>query len=409
MKIAIVNDLPIAVETLRRVLRTVNDYELVWVATNGMEAVQKCAAARPDLILMDLLMPIMNGAGATRWIMNTCPCAILLVTSSIQSHLSEVFSAMCDGALDVVLMPILGSQDPQEGGEELLTKIARIAKLIGQPKQSVEIALSDLSRSKYSKKKCHPLPFTKNLTKNPPVGTGKRTTPTRETAPTSPPRNRFQLPSRPANMVKGRSHLPPLVVIGASAGGPKALATILSQLPQDFGAAIAIAQHIDAQFSPGLANWLDRETPLTVELARVGAKPEIGKVLIAGRNDHLVLNSHLTFSYSEYPQEDPYRPSVNALFNSIAQYWPGSAIAVLLTGMGNDGAVGLKSLRSAGWHTIAQDRASCAVYGMPKAAVQLGAAVEVLPLEAIAPKLLTLMPQKRSIFATMIGASSSGG
>lgn len=388
MKIAIVNDLPIAVECLRQVLRTVKQYELVWIATNGVEAVQKCAACRPDLILMDLLMPVMDGVEATRWIMKTCPCAILLVTSSIQAHLSQVFAAMCYGALDVVLIPILGKVDPAQAGTSMLAKIATIAKLIGQPQKSLGL---NLPHPKLSKKHSHPLPLPKN---HPNVGAVRE------------PLRQGRLP-RPANMIGERSHLPPLVVIGASAGGPKALATILSQLPRDFGAAIAIAQHIDAQFTPGLANWLNQQTPLTVELAKVGASPEVGKVLIAGRNDHLLLNSHLTFSYSQYPQDNPYRPSVNALFTSVANHWPSPAIAVLLTGMGTDGAAGLKCLRSAGWHTIAQDQQSCTVYGMPKAAVELGAAVEILPLGAIAPTLLNLLLNHRSKFRNLVGSQSS--
>jgi two-component system, chemotaxis family, response regulator WspF len=117
----------------------------------------------------------------------------------------------------------------------------------------------------------------------------------------------------------------------------------------------------------------------------VGDRPlEVGKVSIAGTNDHLVLQSNLTLKYTKEPLDYPYRPSVDTFFNSVAQHWPGQGVAVLLTGMGKDGAKGLKTLRSIGWHTIAQDRETSVVYGMPKAAAELNAAVQILPLEAIA-------------------------
>ena len=378
MKIAIVNDMPLEVEALRQILKTVNDYEVVWVATNGAEAVQKCAALRPDVILMDLFMPVMDGVEATRSIMKTCPCGILLVTSSIQANLSQIFTAMCCGALDVVVMPVLGTQDPRQAGAAVLLKIAIIGKLIAHPKQSLG---RNLSRSKLSLKNL-PLPNTQPQIKT------------------------FPKPLTAEKSLQRRASLPPLVVIGASAGGPKALATVLSQLPSNFGAAVAIAQHIDTQFAPGLASWLDSQTPLTVELAKVGEKPQVGKVLMAGRNDHLILNSNQTFSYSSEPKNEPYRPSVNALFTSLANHWPRKAIAVLLTGMGSDGALGLKRLRSQGWHTIAQDRESCAVYGMPKAAVKLDAAEKVLPLEAIGPKLIDLVSNHRSKFFPVVRSQS---
>jgi two-component system response regulator WspF len=142
------------------------------------------------------------------------------------------------------------------------------------------------------------------------------------------------------------------------------------------------------QFSAGLVDWLNQQTPLTVRLATVGDRLEKGVVLVAGTNDHLSLRADSTLHYIKEPLDYPYRPSVDVFFKSLAQYWNGKETAVLLTGMGQDGAEGLSLLRSRGWHTIAQDEKSSVVYGMPKAAVQLNAAVEVLPPEAIANRLL---------------------
>ncbi len=330
MRIAIVNDTLIAAEALRRVLKTVPEYEIAWLASNGAQAVAKCLKDTPDLILMDLVMPVMDGVEATHQIMTHSPCAILVVTATVNSHSPKIFEAMGYGALDVVRTPIIGLSGYTEGGANLLSKIATIAKLIG--KQS----------RRRSTLKYYNLPKLSSL----------------------------------------------LVVIGASTGGPQALATILSHLDKNFAAAIVIIQHVDAQFAPGLAEWLDNQTRLSVKVASAGCQIEVGKVLIAGTNEHLVLQSNRTLICTKEPRDYIYRPSVDVFFKSVAQHWPARGVGVLLTGMGKDGAVGLKLLRSAGWHTIAQDQSSSVVYGMPKAAAELGAALEILPIEAIAPALM---------------------
>jgi two-component system response regulator WspF len=181
---------------------------------------------------------------------------------------------------------------------------------------------------------------------------------------------------------------PHLVGIGASAGGPAAIATVLGTLPRDFGAAIVIVQHVDVQFAAGMADWLNRASTLPVRLAREGDVPESGKVLLAGTNDHLELGSSGRLTYTAEPRAYVYRPSADVFFESVVRYWPGAATGVLLTGMGRDGALGLKALRNAGHHTIAQDQATSAVYGMPKAAARLEAAVEILPLAGIGPAIV---------------------
>jgi two-component system response regulator WspF len=174
-----------------------------------------------------------------------------------------------------------------------------------------------------------------------------------------------------------------LVAIGSSTGGPKALATILSKLPSNLNAAIVIVQHVDGHFSSGFADWLNQQIPLPVRLAVPGDYLQKGTVLVAGTNDHLYLNPDLTLCYTKNPIDYPYRPSVNVFFNSLAQHWKKKGTGILLTGMGKDGAEGLNALRLQGWHTIAQNQESCIVYGMPKAAVELNAAVQVLSLENI--------------------------
>ena len=354
MRIAIVNDTVMAVETLRRVLLSDPEYRVAWVARNGAEAVRKCAEDRPDLILMDLQMPVMDGVEATRQIMQRSPCAILIVTASVGKNSAKVFEALGCGARDSVSTPVLGTQGNPKAAELLLSKIATLGKLIRKPASSSNLQESRL-QSAAKLQGTHP-------------------------DAASSARASFSL-------TKLRK-LPYLVAIGSSTGGPKALAAILSQLPGNFGGAIAIVQHVDVQFASGMVDWLNQQTSLPVRLATTGDCLEAGTVHIAGTNDHLYLRPNRTLAYTPDPRDYPYRPSVDVFFQSVARYWQQKGIAVLLTGMGRDGAEGLQKLRAQGWHTIAQNRESCAVYGMPKAAVELNAAVETLAPEAIASTLI---------------------
>jgi chemotaxis response regulator CheB len=162
------------------------------------------------------------------------------------------------------------------------------------------------------------------------------------------------------------------------------LAQIISGLPRDLRATVALVQHVDEQFAPGLASWLAGQTGHDVAAILANDQPIAGRVLLASTNDHLVLTREGTYRYTPDPADYPYRPSVDVFFQSIGQFWPGPIVGVLLTGMGADGAEGLLGLRRAGWHTIAQDQATSVVYGMPKAAAKLNAAVEILPVDQIA-------------------------
>ncbi|MDB9520214.1 chemotaxis-specific protein-glutamate methyltransferase CheB [Roseofilum reptotaenium CS-1145] len=328
MRIAIAHHGAIATATLQRMLEGVADYQVIWTASDGAEAVVKCHQNRPDLILMDLDLPAINGVEATRQIMKQSPCAILIVTANAKQKVAQVYAAIEQGAIDAVDRPVLSGVTPNSA-DRLLSKVAKVGKLL-KPTPS---------------KSFHSLP--------------KRS--------------------------------PPLVAIGASTGGPKALATILSQLPVNFRGAIVIVQHVDAQFSSGLVDWLRQQTPLPVRIAASGDRLLSGTVLVAGTNDHLYLKPNLTLAYTRDPRHNPYRPSVDVFFKSLAQHYTHQGIAVLLTGMGRDGAEGLQLLKGQGWHTIAQDRHSCVVYGMPKAAIELEAAIEVLSLDAIPKGIMSRM------------------
>jgi two-component system response regulator WspF len=346
MRIAIVNDVMMAVEAVRRVVIGSSGHQLAWVALDGEDAVARCAADTPDLILMDLIMPKMGGVEATRRIMAGTPCAIVIVTANVDENSSKVFEAMGAGALDAVNTPVLESPaadsypEAGNGAAALLAKIETIRKLIGA----------------------------------------------------APPNRSSSSPIQSLENHNGSSG--PLVVIGASAGGPAAVAKVLSQLPADFSAPIVIVQHVDSQFSQGLAEWLDYQTPLQVRLAAEGDRPSPAVVLLAANDNHLVFESPTRLTYTRYPLESSYRPSVDVFFKSVAGFWRGEVIAIILTGMGRDGAEGLRAVHEKGHHTIAQDRATSAVYGMPKAAVELQAATEILPLEQIGPRIANLLSQK---------------
>ncbi|MGD0224802.1 MAG: chemotaxis response regulator protein-glutamate methylesterase [Terriglobia bacterium] len=341
MRIAIVNDLSMAVEVLRRIIQSAPEYEVAWTAADGIEAVEKCARDCPDLILMDLIMPLMDGAQATRIIMKQSPCAILVVTATVAGNADKVFEALSGGALDAVATPVLGTSGGIEGGEQLLRKIAIMGRLVAHAK--------------------HQAPAT--------------------------------LPSAPSAAQPVRT--PRLVAMGASTGGPNAVAIILRSLPANLGAALVVVQHLDVQFAPGLVDWLGDQTGLRVSLIRENMRPEPSEVFVAGTNDHLVIGPDLRFHYTADPVDYVYRPSVDEFFLSLDRYWPEPGVACLLTGMGRDGAQGLMALRKAGWRAIAQDERTSIVYSMPRAAVELDARVESLPVDRISAAIIDELGKER--------------
>ncbi len=337
MKIAIVNDVPMVVEILRRVLAEWPEHQLLWVAQDGAQAVELCAWQLPDLILMDIVMPGMDGVEATRRIMQQTPCPILIVTADLGACADKVYEALGHGALDAVDTPALSGSDWRQGSAVLMEKITRIGRM------------------------------------------------ERKSAP--PSRAHTPVAARKAPAVVTVPDK--LVAIGASAGGPGALAVILRALPETFPAAIVIVQHIDPAFAVGMAGWLEQQSGLKVKVAQEGDRPQRDTVLMAGTNHHLLFRNRDSLGYAPESPEDVYHPSIDVFFNSVVRQWRGQAVGVLLTGMGRDGAAGLKAIRDAGHHTIAQDRESSSVYGMPKAAAALDAATEILPIADIAKALVS--------------------
>jgi two-component system response regulator WspF len=318
VRIGIANDTPIAAEALRRVLLAGGEHQVAWIARTGLDAVRLCADLRPDLVLMDLDMPLLDGVEATRRIIANAPCAILIVTARPQDNVSQVFRALGAGALDVVATPVLLGQE--DGAAALLAKIRTIGRLVA---------------------------------------------------------------GRPAPVPAGAPHVARLVAIGASTGGPVALARLLSGWRPPPDTAAVVVQHIDSSFAAQLVKWLGEQVPVPVRAIQDGEHLEGGVVQVATTADHLRLAPGHRLRYDAHPRDEIHRPSVDVFFRSVARHWERGATGILLTGMGRDGAAGLLAMREAGHSTIAQDQASSAVYGMPRAAAELGAVQQVLSLDNI--------------------------
>lgn len=325
MRIGIVNDLRLAVEALRRAVVGMPGASVAWTASDGEEAVRRCAADLPDVVLMDMIMPVMDGVEATRRIMKATPCPILVVTATVEGNASKVFEALGAGALDAVATPGIGADGKTLNAEPLQRKIRALAMIARCGEAGAHNA-------------------------RPSAG------------PLSSPGVR-----------------PQLVAIGCSTGGPMAVAAVIRNLPASAPWPIVIVQHIDPDFARGFADWLTRETGREVAIVRDGQKLVPGQIVTPATGDHLILARDGTLRITADPVDQPFRPSVDVFFDSLADAArPG--VAVVLTGMGRDGAAGMAALRKAGWRTIAQDRETSVVWGMPGACVQSGAAMEVAPL-----------------------------
>jgi chemotaxis response regulator CheB len=314
MRVAIVNDLPLAVEAIRRTIQSSREHAVAWIAHDGAEAIERACADRPDAILMDMLMPGVDGVEAVRCIMRDAPCPILVVTATVEGNAARVYEALGHGAIDAVHTPTLGEDGRSVDGRELLRKLSQVEVLVRRERARDEPASA-----------------------------------------------------------------------GASTGGPQALLTLLRGLTRPIAAPILIVQHLGAEFVPGLAAWLTESAGMPVRLVR-GPEPMLaGHAYLAAEEAHLVALDAVTVGTRAEPAHAAHRPSVDELFGSCAALATEgiAGVGVLLTGMGRDGAEGLLRLHRAGWWTIAQDRASSVVWGMPGEAVRCGAAIETLPLAQI--------------------------
>lgn len=352
IRAAVVDDSPTARELIMALLSNSKGIVVVGSGATGEDAVRLVRRMKPDVLCMDVRMPIMDGLEATRHIMRESPLPIILVTSSMMAEdVDLTFRALKAGALTVVKKP--GLADP-ETCDNLLNTVRLMAGL----------------------------PVVHHWGREP-------------QRPTPPSTASVKTAAQSGDLTELTRTLE-IIGIASSTGGPGTLATILSPLPADFPWPLLIVQHVSPGFGQGLAEWLNTQTPLTVGLAGHGDVPQPGMVLLAPDDYHLQVNRSKVV---ELYKGEPYRglrPSANFLFNTLASVYREAAMGIILTGMGNDGVDGMEAMQRAGGLTIAQDEESCVVYGMPREAALRGAASRVLPPEGIAALLLGLAQRKKS-------------
>jgi len=340
LRVLVVDDSPVARAVLRSILESDAGIEVVGLARNGWEGVQMAARLRPDVITMDVRMPEMDGAEATQQIMAYHPTPILIVTASLaKQDVDFSFRMLETGALDIFEKP--AGDDPNSLRTRAQALIERVHLL------SRVRVITHLRGRRHAK-----------AAKEPP--------PPPEVLPAP-------LPTRSPERI---------VVIGASTGGPRALQRVLRKLPADFPVPVLVIQHIASGFTQGLCDWLAEEIRLRIAVAREGEGLVAGRVYVAPESRHLLPDRHAVH-LSEVPRTSPV-PSVDVTMHAAARTFGRRAIGVLLTGMGSDGAQGLLSIRRAGGVTIAQDQDTSTIFGMPRTAIEVGAAQQVLPLEEIA-------------------------
>jgi len=348
IRVLVVEDSPVVRELLIHILSSDADIQVIGSVINGKEAVEFVMYNKPDLITMDIHMPVMNGFEATRIIMETNPVPIVIVTGSCDMReLENSFQAIEAGALSTIQKPQgIGHPDHEKNAKNLITTI----KLMSEIK----------------------------VVRRWPRTAERRSQPQRETV--------YNIASQPATVK--------VVAIGASTGGPPVIQKILAELPHDFPAPVLIVQHMAEGFIPGFAEWLGQTSSLPVHVAFHGSITRPGHVYIAPDGTQMRVDANGRIFCAGDAPENGLRPSVSYLFRSIAEVFGKSAVAVLLTGMGKDGAAELKLMQDKGAITIAQNEESSAVFGMPGEAVKLGAARYVLPADKIAAVLTSIAMSK---------------
>jgi len=313
--------------------------QVVGEAADGKTAIELCQQLRPDVVTLDMLLPLLSGLAVTEYIMAYCPTPILIVSCSVnRGTVYKTYDALASGALEVLEKP---RGDEMDGVWE--RTFVSTVKLVSRVKVITHVRGRQQNVSK------------------------------------------LPLPS-----VESGSYR--LVAIGASTGGPVALLEILQSLPPDFPIPILVVIHIGEAFGTLLAEWLDNQSRLRVSCAVDGEPlPAVGhpRVILAPPGRHLVVSCghlHLT----DFSERNSCRPSVDVLFESVAREIGPQSIACLLTGMGRDGAQGLLAIRRAGGRTLAQDQATSTIFGMPDEAIRMGAAERILDLHEVAPALVAL-------------------
>lgn len=347
LKVLIADDSPTARQLMAHLISSTADMEVIGEACNGAQAIRLARELRPNVILMDITMPDIDGLEATREIMDATPTPIVMITANSDSSETDVaFQALRLGALSVMRKPVAPTH---------LDYVSQSSELINTVR-----AMADVRVIHHRK----PEAFAHD----------------------------------PKVKVSGKTQHTSvdIVAITSSTGGPAALSEIFRELPADFNIPLVVVQHISPDFLPSLVEWLNTTTALKIEIAREGAVPLPGHIYFAPSSAHLRLSRSRRFELDDYTLM-PYTPSGDILLKSIAANYAAHAVGVVLTGMGADGAEGLHAMHQAEAYTIAQDEATSVVFGMPQAAIALGAAQVVLPIRAIAQAIIEFSPSRRDL------------
>ncbi len=343
IRVLIVDDSPTLRILIRRTLDSDLGIQVVGEAANGVEAIALCRKLNPDIVTMDIQMPGMDGYEAIRHIMAETPRPIVVLTSTESDiRLKIMYKAIEIGALMVIGKP-KGLPGTDAEADNLISHIKAMA--------DVKV----VKRRRW------------------------------------PQMDQLKMPGKAAIPRNSRLEPVSLVAVGVSTGGPQALQVILSRMPAGFPAPFLVVQHISRGFVNGLATWLNETTPLEVKVAQPYEKLKPGTVYLAPDEKHLTVTADGSVWLKAMSLVDGHCPSATVLFESAAAVNGSTTTGVILTGMGSDGARGLKTLHDAGAYTIAQDEGSCIIFGMPEEAIAMGAVNEVLPLEMISDRLKELV------------------
>jgi two-component system, chemotaxis family, protein-glutamate methylesterase/glutaminase len=350
IRVLVVDDSAVQRSMLINMLEADGDLTVVGWATNGEDAIQSAAKLKPDVITMDLRMPMMDGLQATRRIMQETPVPIVIVTASLARDVHEVMGAAFQaGALAIVAKPMPGARSAHD-----MQELRRTVRSMSEIKVL----------RRWAPERLHA-----RAVKRVPVSSAAKAG--------SPPATR-----------------PQIVAIGASTGGPKALQEILTQLPAEFTLPVVIVQHIAGDFVTPMVDWLRPQCAVPVEVATAGQQLDGPGIYFAPQGQHLRVRGR-ALALTDEPPVRGHRPSATMLFESVARQYGAAAIGVLLTGMGDDGASGLRDMKTSGAQTIAQDEASSVVFGMPAVAIGMGIVDHILPPFEIAPMLVKLAMLER--------------
>ncbi|MCW2613463.1 MAG: response regulator receiver modulated CheB methylesterase [Frankiales bacterium] len=361
--VVVVDDSAVQRRFLRGAIEDGAEFCVVGEARNGREAVALVARLRPTAVLMDLDLPVMSGIEAIERIMSSTPTPILVYSAFVAGTNSEnALEALAAGAVDVLAKP---------GPDDTGTLADYAAALRGKLRVAARIRVITHPRGRLRSQGM--------AGTAPSLGGGSRR------PLTSTRLGLLEERDGPRGNVK-------LVVVGASTGGPQALLTLLSQLPTDLCQAVLVVQHMAEGFVPGLASWLDGLVPMPVVVGASGRRLAPGTVTIAPSGGNLLVQDERLRVLCTPPDPGQFHvPGIDATFASVARALGPDAVGVLLTGMGRDGAAGLLEMRERGALTLGQDEATSTVYGMPAAAFALSAVERQLPLDLMAPAVLTAL------------------